>query len=134
MLNHVARSSRALLSPGVRSLSSVNGPKPLAHKHGDLAPAKTVQPAWASLSPAKICGATPATIYNMCNGKWTSAKATLDIPDPMNGETIIKMPNTAVDELQPFIDAAASCPKTGLHNPFKNKERCVSNCSPDSII
>jgi len=31
----------------------------------------------------------------------------------------------AATELQPFVEAAASCPKTGLHNPFKNKERYV---------
>jgi 1-pyrroline-5-carboxylate dehydrogenase len=49
----------------------------------------------------------------------------IDIVDPMNGEKFIKMPDTQVDELQPFIDAAASCPKTGLHNPLKNKERYV---------
>lgn len=41
----------------------------------------------------------------------------------MNGEAIIKMPDTQIDELQPFVDAASSCPKTGLHNPLKNKER-----------
>tara|TARA_B110000285_G_C15090432_1_gene598752 strand:- start:1255 stop:1509 length:255 start_codon:yes stop_codon:yes gene_type:complete len=28
-----------------------------------------------------------------------------------------------MDEIQPFVDSLANTPKTGLHNPFKNKER-----------
>jgi len=28
-----------------------------------------------------------------------------------------------MDEAAPFIDALRECPKSGLHNPFKNKER-----------
>ena len=32
-------------------------------------------------------------------------------------------PNTQKDELEPFIESMRKCSKTGLHNPFKNKER-----------
>jgi len=39
------------------------------------------------------------------------------------GEAFIKMPNTKVDELEPFVVSLNKCPKTGLHNPFKNVER-----------
>ena len=35
------------------------------------------------------------------------------------------MPNTKIDELDPFLANARSCPKTGLHNPLKNPERYV---------
>ncbi|KAJ4457301.1 putative Delta-1-pyrroline-5-carboxylate dehydrogenase 12A1 [Paratrimastix pyriformis] len=39
------------------------------------------------------------------------------------GAPFIKMPNTKADELEPFVTSLNSCPKTGLHNPFKNVER-----------
>ena len=126
-LHHVARSTRraTTMPTATRYLSSVGGPKPLAHKHGDLPPATTFQPSWATINPATMGPAEPAVLYNMVGGDWASARESLDIVDPMTGEVMLKMPDTQVDELQPFIDAAASCPKTGLHNPFKNKERCV---------
>jgi len=46
---------------------------------------------------------------------------------------LFRMPDTGHDpdgatraaELAPFVAAAASCPKTGLHNPFHRKERYV---------
>lgn len=28
-----------------------------------------------------------------------------------------------MDEIQPFVDSLMDCPKSGVHNPFKNKER-----------
>jgi 1-pyrroline-5-carboxylate dehydrogenase len=28
-----------------------------------------------------------------------------------------------MDEIAPFIEDMRKCPKSGLHNPFKNKER-----------
>ena len=28
-----------------------------------------------------------------------------------------------MDDIEPFIESLKSCPKSGLHNPFKNKER-----------
>jgi len=36
---------------------------------------------------------------------------------------MVKIPDTQVDEIEPFAESLASVPKTGLHNPFKNKER-----------
>ena len=35
----------------------------------------------------------------------------------------MKYPNTSMDDIEPFIESLKSCPKSGLHNPFKNKER-----------
>lgn len=36
---------------------------------------------------------------------------------------MIRVPNTGMDEIQPFIESMQSVPKSGLHNPFRNKER-----------
>ena len=46
-----------------------------------------------------------------------------DLVDPLTGETMIKIPKTSIEEVEPLIEDMATCPKTGLHNPFKNKER-----------
>jgi 1-pyrroline-5-carboxylate dehydrogenase len=36
---------------------------------------------------------------------------------------MITQADTQVDEIDPFVEDLRSCPKSGLHNPFKNKER-----------
>ena len=36
---------------------------------------------------------------------------------------MISIPDTSVNEIEPFIESLLSVPKHGLHNPFKNKER-----------
>jgi 1-pyrroline-5-carboxylate dehydrogenase len=95
-------------------------------KHGDLAPKGTVVPSWATCNPETMSASEPCQLYNLCNGEWTKASSNTDIPDPLNGDNFIQMPNTKGAELQPFIDAAKSCPKSGLHNPFKNPERYVN--------
>jgi len=41
----------------------------------------------------------------------------------MTGKTLMKYPDTSLDEIKPFIDSMKAVPKSGLHNPFKNKER-----------
>ena len=61
--------------------------------------------------------------YNLVNGEWTGTEEYLDLVDPLNGGTMIKLPNTSMTEIKPFIESMATCPKTGLHNPFRNKER-----------
>lgn len=47
----------------------------------------------------------------------------MKIIDPLNGELMVTQPDTKGDEINPFIESMLSCPKSGLHNPFKNKER-----------
>lgn len=64
------------------------------------------------------------------NGKWTKAGETEQILDPLNGEVFLHMPATQSSELQPFVDSMGKCPKHGLHNPFKNVQRCVSTPFP----
>jgi len=78
---------------------------------------------WATVNPNTLSEKDPYVVSNLVNGEWKSSKEYVDIPDPMNGSTIIKCPNTTMEELQPFKDSLTACPKTGLHNPFKNPER-----------
>lgn len=76
-----------------------------------------------TFDPKAISGAHPAQLYNLLNGEWVLPRECINIVDPLNGEPFVKMPNTKVDELQPFVESLGKCPKTGLHNPFKNVER-----------
>jgi len=41
----------------------------------------------------------------------------------LTGKTLIQVPDTTLEEIQPYIDSMLAVPKSGLHNPFKNKER-----------
>merc|ERR1712048_452900 len=41
----------------------------------------------------------------------------------MTGKTLMLTPATSMDETLPFIESMREVPKSGLHNPFKNKER-----------
>ena len=60
---------------------------------------------------------------NLVNGEWTGTAAYKDIPDPMTGKTQFKVPDTSMDEIEPFINSLAETPRYGLHNPYLNKER-----------
>jgi 1-pyrroline-5-carboxylate dehydrogenase len=42
----------------------------------------------------------------------------------MNGEAFVSYPDTQVSEIDHFVTSLNACPKSGLHNPFKNPERC----------
>ena len=41
----------------------------------------------------------------------------------MNGKVMVTQPDTEITETTPFIESLYNTPKTGLHNPFRNKER-----------
>ena len=60
---------------------------------------------------------------NLVGGKWQPVKKYDTIIDPLTGEDMLSIPNTGLEEINPFITSLGSCPKTGLHNPFKNIER-----------
>lgn len=94
-------------------------------KHGDSFPKGIVQPEWATVNPETMSGSNPVRLENLCAGKWGGTKDYTDIVDPLNGEVFIKMPNTKGDEIDKFVASAATCDKTGLHNPIKNPERYV---------
>lgn len=42
----------------------------------------------------------------------------------MNGDDFLLIPDTKPEEAQPFIDSLRAIPKSGMHNPLKNPERC----------
>lgn len=84
-------------------------------------------PSWATLDPDAMSGANPCTLRNLAGGKWIDSAQYTDIVDPMkDGEIMVRMPDTQVNELKPFVDSLSACPKTGLHNPLKNPERYVN--------
>jgi len=82
-------------------------------------------PSWATVDPEKMSGAAPAVAMNLCGGEWSSSKMTQDIVDPLNGEVFMKVPNTGMDEIEPFVKRMASVPRSGLHNAMKKPERYV---------
>jgi 1-pyrroline-5-carboxylate dehydrogenase len=85
-------------------------------------------PSWASVDP-KAMGSHPDiyAVSNCIDGKWVQSKVTRTIPDPMNKDAhpIFTVPDTTVDEIQPFLESLRKVPKSGVHNPLKNPERYV---------
>ena len=73
--------------------------------------------------PDEISGAKPAHLMNFIDGRWIEAKKYREVLDPISGEPFIQMPDTNEEELAPFIQSLAKCPKYGLHNPIMNVER-----------
>ena len=64
----------------------------------------------------------PGRVQNLVNGKWIeSSDFREDIPDPLNGEHFLKVPDTK--DFSAFIQSLNACPKSGMHNPLKNVER-----------
>lgn len=80
---------------------------------------------WATVDPDKWSGAHPAEAQNLVAGRWTKTAHNKSIPDPLNGEPFVWLPDTRVDEIDHFVQSLRACPKSGLHNPFKNPERYV---------
>jgi len=78
--------------------------------------------AFATIDPNNMNGSDKG--YNLVDGEWCGTEKYADLPDPMAaGKTLMKVPATSLDEIHPFIDSMKAVPKSGLHNPFKNKER-----------
>ncbi len=80
---------------------------------------------FATVDPFKgMNGSNPGKCQNLVSGQWRDEPDYIDnIPDPMNGEHFLKIPNTKnVDE---FINNIEKTPKSGLHNPLKNVDRYV---------
>ena len=71
-----------------------------------------------NLSPSNKC-------MNLVDGEWVGTDKYFELVDPMTGKPMISVPETSMQETAPFIDSLYSVPKTGLHNPFKNKERYI---------
>jgi 1-pyrroline-5-carboxylate dehydrogenase len=79
--------------------------------------------AFATIDPENLKASSKG--YNLVNGEWTSTEKTKELIDPLNGNVMFTQPDTQITEIKPFVDSLASCPKSGLHNPFKNKERYI---------
>ncbi len=91
--------------------------------------------------PAKMSGANPLTLSNYVDGAFSTTSNMYPVVDPLNGwpaclravsffiplagEAFIQMPRTSVAELDPFVASLKRVPKSGLHNAYKNPERCV---------
>ncbi|KAG2439205.1 hypothetical protein HXX76_004568 [Chlamydomonas incerta] len=78
---------------------------------------------WATVDPKKFSGAAPASCQNLVAGRWTSSRESRLLPDPLNGEPFISVPQTQVDEIGPFVQSLRAVPKSGMHNPLKNPQR-----------
>ena len=86
------------------------------------------KPEWATADPSTMGVGAPHIVANLVAGKWTTdTKATMTIPDPMdkNSQPIFTIPDTQVDELEPFFKSLRAVPKSGIHNPLKNPDRYV---------
>ncbi|KAF4712147.1 Succinate-semialdehyde dehydrogenase, mitochondrial [Perkinsus olseni] len=75
-----------------------------------------------NFDPYKTDG-QPVKLHNFLNGQWVPAAKTMDIVDPLTGRPMLRMPDTSVGELEPFVKSMRAIPKSGLHNPFRNVER-----------
>jgi len=80
-------------------------------------------PEFASVDPFNgMTGADPGVVLNLVGWSWAeSDRFRADIPDPMNGEPFLKVPDTR--DFGAFISNLRKCPKSGLHNPYKNPGR-----------
>lgn len=82
-------------------------------------------PPYATVDPfGGMTTENPGTVRNLLAGKWfESASIRPDIPDPLNGGAFLRVPDTGDDDR--FIASLRECPKSGLHNPFRNPQRYV---------
>ncbi len=74
--------------------------------------------------PPRIPSCLPPTLGPAVGGRWQPSRESRVLPDPLNGEPFIAVPHTRPDELDPFVASLKAVPKSGLHNPLKNPERC----------
>ncbi|GAU49665.1 hypothetical protein TSUD_91030 [Trifolium subterraneum] len=77
----------------------------------------------ATVEAEEISGAKPAEVLNLVQGKWIGSSNWNTVVDPLNAEPFIKVAEVDEAGVQPFVDSLTSCPKHGLHNPFKAPER-----------
>lgn len=77
--------------------------------------------AFATIDPNNLSASDKG--FNLVKGEWVPSQKYMDLIDPLKGGTLMKIPDTQTEEITPFVESLQSCPKTGLHNPFKNKER-----------
>lgn len=81
--------------------------------------------AFATVDPfAGMTADRPGRAHNLVAGQWVDAdKYRDDVVDPMNGAAFLDVPDT--QDMSAFVEGLQSCPKSGLHNPFRNNARYV---------
>lgn len=82
-------------------------------------------PVFATLDPFDgMTPDAPGVLRNLLDGQWVDGGGFRDdIPDPLNGGEFLRVPDTT--DIGPFVERLRGCPKTGLHNPWKNPQRYV---------
>lgn len=80
-------------------------------------------PEWATVDPIILSGTSPCRLQNYFEGTWQDSSSYINLPDPLNGEIFLLVPNTSISESESFIQSALKTPKTGLHNPLKSIQR-----------
>jgi 1-pyrroline-5-carboxylate dehydrogenase len=76
---------------------------------------------FATVDPANLGAHSKG--YNLVEGEWKSTEMQKQICDPLTGEVMLTQPDTQLSETEDFIASLEKCPKSGLHNPIKNKDR-----------
>jgi len=82
-------------------------------------------PAFATVDPHNgMTAGQPGIARNLLGGRWCEVgQCRDDLPDPLHGGKFISVPDTT--EVEPFVERLRGCPKSGLHNPWKNPQRYV---------
>ncbi|KAL7139176.1 hypothetical protein ABFS83_09G033400 [Erythranthe nasuta] len=78
---------------------------------------------FATVKAEELSGSQPAEVLNLVQGNWIGSSNRNTIPDPLNGESFIRVAEVDEKGIQPFVESLSKCPKHGLHNPFKSPER-----------
>lgn len=102
----------------LRPAAAVAGPTSRRGLAASAASSKLLD-SFATVDPETVSGAQPYQVYNLVNGGWTLPAQSATMPDPLNGEPFLQIPDTQEGDLQPFVDSLRTVPKSGLHNPFK---------------
>jgi 1-pyrroline-5-carboxylate dehydrogenase len=82
-------------------------------------------PAFVTVDPHNgMNSSQPGIVRNLLDGRWQDGERFRDdIPDPLRGGEFLRVPDTV--NTAPFVERLRGCPKTGLHNPFKNPQRYI---------
>ena len=82
-------------------------------------------PVFATVDPFHgMTAEDPGVVRNLLGGTWTEVEQVRrDLPDPLHGGDFLRVPDT--EDFAPFVARLRACPKSGLHNPFRNPERYV---------
>ncbi|ESW27325.1 hypothetical protein PHAVU_003G192100 [Phaseolus vulgaris] len=78
---------------------------------------------FATVEAEEVSGSKPAEVLNLVQGKWVGSSNWNTILDPLNGDSFINVAEVDETGIQPFVESLSSCPKHGVHNPFKAPER-----------